>query len=77
MSETPEKTTHRDVTDQHRAVAQLALREFWLMHVFRVAERAWRHSESVQLYPPNANEIEAVAQVIADHETVTTLELAI
>ena len=66
----------RPVTDQHRAVAQLAIRAFWLAHVQTVAEAAWRKGENLQLHSPKRHEIEAAAQVLADCEPETKLELA-
>lgn len=69
-----------EVTDQHQAVAQLALRAYWLRHVLRVAEECWRSGQSLHLYPPNSAEIEDVAKVLAEYEAAeceaTTLALA-
>jgi hypothetical protein len=63
------------MNDQHLAVAELALRAYWLRHVLRVAEECWRTRQGLHLYPPNAVEIEGVASVLAAHESTSSLAL--
>jgi hypothetical protein len=62
--------------EQHRVMAQLALRAYWLRHVLRVAEDCWRSGQGLHLYPPNAAEIDEVAKVLASYEPTTELALA-
>ena len=68
--------TKTPVTDQHRALAQLLLRYFWLRSVMRAADDAWQNKRKIVLLPPPTADYDAAAQILADFEPKSELSLA-